>query len=198
MTDPNSPTSRALSQQEIDARVKPILDELLRYHDDDLRPFRRADWVMILIAKELIATDDDILQALNQTISEVPPAIAYAATVETTTLRYVAEFAKTELPRSEGDKLLTFKTPEIFSVRLLDYALFDDSHRWAVVSHHMDFSMIGGDAEFMAAFLGRIEGGLDALKRRFVEYADHWYPSVEFRKKVLAGVGWQDLWQPKE
>jgi hypothetical protein len=198
MTEPLSPTSRALSQHEIDTRVKPLLDEMIRYNEDSFRPFRRTDWVIVLVARELTAVDDDILQALNETISEAPPATALGVPVELLALEDVVEFTKSELPVCDDEGLLTFKSPEIFRIRHFDYALFDASKRWAVINYHDDCTMVGGDAEFMNAFAARVDGGFDALKRRFIEYVDEWYPSVEFRKKVLAGVGWKDAWQPKE
>jgi hypothetical protein len=198
MIEPVAIPYRVMTQHEIDARMKPILDEIIGFHEDYYRPFRRADWMVALAAGELTWLDPDIQQALNAAISEVLPATAFAVPVELLTLEDTVEFAKTELPVCDGEEQLTFDGPEIKRVQLFDYALFDSSKRWAVISNHEDYTIIGGDAAFMSAFASRIEGGLDALKRRFIEYCDEWYPSVEFRKKVLAGVGWADAWQPKE
>lgn len=198
MTETVAAPYRVLTQEEIDTRMKPLLDEIIGFHEDYYRPFRRADWMVALAAGELTWLDPDIQQALNAAISEVPPATAFAVPVELLTLEGTVEFAKTELPMCDGEVQLTFYGPEIKWVQLFDYALFDSSKRWAVISNHEDCTIIGGDAAFMTAFASRIEGGLDALKRRFIKYCDNWYPSVGFRKKVLAGVGWEDAWHPKE
>lgn len=198
MTESVTPAFRVLTQQDIDTRVRPLLDEMIGFHEDYYRPFRRMDWIAVLLAGELIAVDDDILQALNETIYEIPPPIAFAVPVELFTLEGTVEFAKTELPVCDGEEQLTFYGTEINWVRLFDFALFDASKRWAVINNHEDYTIVGGDKAFMSAFTARVEGGVEAIKRRFIEYCDSWYPSVEFRKKVLAGVGWQDAWRPKE
>ena len=198
MSESGAPTSRILPLREVDSRVKPLLKEMIKYREDHLRPFRHSTWISSLVAGELIVVHSDIQEALNAAIGGIQPPTAFAVPIELLTLEEVVEFDKTELPLSEGEDLLTFNSPELRNVQLFDYALFDTSKRWAVINYHMNFTAVGGDAAFMNAFASRIEGGLDALKRRFIEYCDDWYPSVEFRKKVLAGVGWEDAWQPKE
>ncbi len=186
-------TPHVLSLSEFKINVEPIVDDLFKYRQSRLQPFAQIDWFAVAVPQVFTNFDEKTTRATMESISNVDGGSVYVVAIEGLDgdmTDMAAEISK--------EKLAAFDFEGGGFIRLFDYAVFDASRRWAIVSFVDDFTLIGGDATFMTAFAARVEGGMDAIKRRFIEYVRHWHPSVQFRKKVLAAVGWQDAWHPKE
>lgn len=187
-------TARVIRGQEFVARIEPIMADLFTYENNRRRPFANTNWRTAPLPGEFTYLQRDIIDAAIYAASKFNGETAIVAAIEA-----LSDDASDLVAQVSKSRLGTLDFDGSGLICSFDYAIFDESKRWAIVSYNDFYSLIGGDHDFMELFMSKVDGGAEEIKRRFIGYIGNSRGDIaRMWLEVLTTVGWQDAWQPKD